>query len=166
LRNEFESRTGGVWALNVGQVYTTLARLERDGLVERRLSDSDEKLYAITREGRARLEEWFSKPAENDPPNRDELVLKLILALHRSGADAARVIQAERKAIVQLLQEYTKAKMSSSEDELGWLCLIDSLIFQAEARIRWLDACEERLKGSRVRSKRATAPAQKKEALS
>ena len=34
LREEFEARTGEIWPLNVGQVYSTLQRLERDGLVE------------------------------------------------------------------------------------------------------------------------------------
>jgi DNA-binding PadR family transcriptional regulator len=145
LKNLFEERTGGVWALNVGQVYTTLARLERDGYVRRRAADADEKLYEIVTQGRRRLREWFRTPALKGIPERDELVLKLVLALGRSDLDAVDVVQAERKAAVELLQQYTKLKRDSAEDDLGWLFLLDSLIFQAEARVRWLDTCEERL---------------------
>ncbi|MCA1832161.1 MAG: helix-turn-helix transcriptional regulator [Actinomycetota bacterium] len=145
LRNLFEERTGGVWPLNVGQVYTTLARLERDGFVRRRPSDADEKLYEMLPAGRRRLREWFATPTRKDAPERDALVLKLVLALGRSDLDAADVIQAERKAAVELLQQYTKLKRDGTEHDLGWLFLLDSLIFQAEARVRWLDMCEERL---------------------
>jgi DNA-binding PadR family transcriptional regulator len=144
LRNVFEERTGGVWPLNVGQVYTTLARLERDEYVRRRPSDADEKMYEIVSAGRKRLRQWFRTPARKDAPERDELVLKLVLALGRSDLDAVDVIQAERKAAVELLQQYTKLKRNT-EDDLGWLFLLDSLIFQAEARVRWLDMCQERL---------------------
>src|SRR6266498_2142951 len=80
LKNEFESRTGSIWPLNVGQVYTTLARLERDGLV-RPAPNGDEKVYEITKDGRARLLDWFGKPLERRTPGRDELVLKLIMAV-------------------------------------------------------------------------------------
>lgn len=145
LRNLFEERTGGVWPLNVGQVYTTLARLERDGYVRRRPSDTDEKMYEIVPKGRQRLREWFRTPALKEVPERDELVLKLVLALGRSDPDAADVVQAERKAAVERLQQYTKLKRDNAEDDLGWLFLLDSLIFQVEARVRWLDTCEERL---------------------
>lgn len=145
LRNRFEERTGGVWPLNVGQVYTTLARLERDGYVSRRPSDADEKMYEIVSAGRQRLREWFRTPARKDAPERDQLVLKLVLALGRSDLEAVDVIQAERKSAVQLLQQYTKLKRDNAEDDLGWLFLLDSLIFQAEARVRWLDMCQERL---------------------
>ncbi|MGH2728307.1 MAG: PadR family transcriptional regulator [Actinomycetota bacterium] len=149
LRNVFEERTGGVWPLNVGQVYTTLARLERDGYVRRRPSDADEKMYEIVQQGRRRLREWFRTPAQKEAPERDELVIKLVLALGRSDLDAVDVIQAERRAAVELLQEYTKLKRDNAEDDLGWLFLLDSLIFQAEARVRWLDTCEERLARAR-----------------
>ena len=157
LRNEFEARTGSIWSLNVGQVYTTLSRLERDGLVEQHDGDGAEKLYSITRAGRARLRKWFAAPTEYGAPHRDELVLKLVMALDSSEVDARDVLQAERKAAVQALQEYTRLKRTADDSDLGWLYLLDSLIFQTEARVRWLDACEERLK--RGGTRRMTVPA-------
>ena len=148
LRNEFEARTGGVWPLNVGQVYTTLDRLDRDGLVKQLAEPGPEgqKIYKITPAGRRRLKGWFTGPIPPGAPSRDELVLKLIMAASRGTPAAADVIQAERRAAIELLQEYTQLKRNGRSDtELGWLFLLDSLIFQTEARVRWLDACEARL---------------------
>ncbi|MGH2794592.1 MAG: PadR family transcriptional regulator [Actinomycetota bacterium] len=163
LRNEFDSRTGGVWPLNVGQVYTTLDRLERDDLVALQPDPGPEgsKVYKITRKGRARVERWFSSPSKTKSPSRDELVLKLIMSAARDSAATADVVQAERRAAIELLQEYTRLKRDASEDpELGWAFLVDSLIFQTEARVRWLDACEERLARIKRRpAKKSTDPA-------
>jgi DNA-binding PadR family transcriptional regulator len=162
LRNDFESRTGSIWSLNVGQVYSTLSRLERDGLVEQRDGDSTEKLYSITDTGRTRLREWFAIPTQQGAPNRDELVLKLVMSLGSGEVDPKDVLQAERKAAVQSLQEYTRLKRDADETDLGWFFLLDSLIFQTEARVRWLDACEERLKRGVARRKEQ-APARETE---
>jgi DNA-binding PadR family transcriptional regulator len=146
LKNEFETRTGGVWPLNVGQVYTTLARLERDGLVDPGEANNGQRFYQISEAGRARLAEWFEQPIHTRPPSRDELVLKLVMALGRQAGDPHDVIQRERRAAVELLQEYTRLKRGAPvASDLGWLFLLDSLIFQTEARVRWLDACEARL---------------------
>src|SRR3712207_4287599 len=85
LRAEFEARTGGTWPLNVGQVYSTLARLERDGLVapvESRDADAGDHVnYAITGAGRREVAGWFATPVERSTPARDELAIKLALAV-------------------------------------------------------------------------------------
>ncbi len=149
LKNEFEARTGAMWPLNVGQVYTTLGRLERDGLV-RVLKQGPEaqKLYEVTEAGLERLRSWFDTPTRMLPPARDELVLKLVMAVDRAGLDLRDVIQAERRGAVELLQELTLLKRKGSTEpgkDLGWAFLLDSLIFQAEARVRWLDDSEARV---------------------
>src|SRR6476660_545134 len=93
LREEFEARTGEVWPLNVGQVYTTLQRLERDGLVE---SDDDgngdgdegpQRGFRITTKGRADLATWLRTPPDMTSPPRDELVIKVLVALQLPGVD-------------------------------------------------------------------------------
>lgn len=158
LKNEFEARTGGIWPLNVGQVYTTLGRLQRDGLVLVRSEDETEsqKFYEITDHGRSLLGEWFDQPGSRGAPSREELVLKLVMVARRSKADAAQVIQAERRSAVLLLQEYTRLKHDApGEGDLGWSFLVDSLIFQTEARVRWLDACESRLSAAKERPSEA-----------
>jgi DNA-binding PadR family transcriptional regulator len=149
LKNQFEARTGGIFPLNVGQVYTTLRRLQRDGLVETRSAEAaaeSQKVYEITEAGRRQLADWFDRPAAAGSPSREELVLKLVMIARRDRTDAAGVIQNERRTAIELLQQYTRLKRDAPTDgDLGWLFLLDSLIFAAEARVRWLDSCEARL---------------------
>ena len=146
LKQEFDARTGEIWPLNVGQVYTTLARLERDGLVASTGGEQAQRGYRISGQGRERLAEWFDRPAAEAAPPRDELVLKLILAAARGPEQLQAVIRSERKAAVETLQEYTRLKRDPADAaDLGWLLLLDSLIFKAESRIRWLDAARARM---------------------
>jgi DNA-binding PadR family transcriptional regulator len=160
LKNEFEARTGAMWPLNVGQVYSTLARYERDGLV-RVLEEGAEgqKVYELTDAGRERLRSWFGTPTKSLPPARDELVLKLVMATGQQGVSSLDVIQAERRNAVELLQELTLLKRKDIPDsDLGWAFLLDSLVFQTEARVRWLDDCEARLRRQGVPSTVAGVP--------
>jgi DNA-binding PadR family transcriptional regulator len=146
LRLSFEESTGGTWPLNIGQVYTTLSRLERDGLV-RHLPEEDggQRPYEITDAGRADLALWFATPiAWTDRP-RDELSIKLALALTTPGVDVRTVVQTQRSATMRTLQEYTRLKGSDEPAELSWQLVLDAMLFQAEAELRWLDHCEASL---------------------
>src|SRR3954451_20808794 len=90
LRQEFEARTGEVWPLNVGQVYTTLQRLERDGKVEH--DDGDEgpqRSYRITDLGEQELRECLASPPEVTQPPRDELLIKVLIATQVPGIDVS-----------------------------------------------------------------------------
>ncbi|GIH78042.1 PadR family transcriptional regulator [Planobispora longispora] len=147
LRAEFESSTGATWPLNIGQVYTTLTRMERDGLVEQGEADEHGRVaYRITEAGRAEMERWFSTPvAQSDRP-RDELVIKLALAI-TTHPNAHQVIQAQRAATMRTMQELTRAKRAALDGPAQRLVL-DSMIFQAEAEQRWLDHCEAVLRES------------------
>jgi DNA-binding PadR family transcriptional regulator len=160
LRQEFESSTGATWPLNIGQVYTTLARLERDGLVAEAADqgDADQRVYVISDAGRAEVRSWFGTPVRHESPRRDELAIKLALAVHMPGVDVGAVIQTQRTATVRTLQEYTRLRESAGDD-LSWLLVADSLIFTAEAEIRWLDQCETRLtRAARSGAPRAATP--------
>src|SRR5436190_4371620 len=112
LRQEFEERTGEVWPLNVGQVYTTLQRLERDGLVvsDGAGEDSPQKRFRITPEGAEELTRWLRTPPDLSSPPRDELVIKVLIALRVPGVDVHGVIQAHRRYLVELMQEWTRLK--------------------------------------------------------
>lgn len=86
LRVEFEDRTGSTWPLNIGQVYTTLDRLERDGLVSNDGGDGEgHVVYSITEAGRAEVQGWFATPVERSNPPRNELAIKLALAVTLPG---------------------------------------------------------------------------------
>jgi DNA-binding PadR family transcriptional regulator len=160
LRAEFEHRTGGAWPLNVGQVYTTLARLERDGLVEGHGADGEgHVMYAVTEHGRDEVVSWFTSPVSRTQPPREELAIKLALAVSVPGIDVGTVIQQQRTATMKALQDYTRLKRRSTGDEpqeLAWGLVLDSLVFTAEAEIRWLDHCEARLR--RAALERTAAP--------
>jgi DNA-binding PadR family transcriptional regulator len=147
LRVAFEESTGGTWPLNIGQVYTTLSRLERDGLV-RPLPENDggQRPYKITDTGRDELTIWFATPVSRSDRPRDELAIKLALALTTPGIDVRAVVQTQRSATMRTLQEYTRLKARSDEKvDLSWRLVLDSMLFQAEAEVRWLDHCEASL---------------------
>ncbi|WP_433676684.1 PadR family transcriptional regulator [Microbacterium gorillae] len=151
LRAEFDRRTGSTWPLNVGQIYNTLERLERDGLVER--GDADDQghvFWEITDAGRAEVATWLSSPVERSGGTRDELAIKLAVAATLPGVDVTAVIQTQRRATLAQLQELNRAKYAGSEpdspEELAWSLVIDSMIFQTEAEARWLDHTEQRLR--------------------
>jgi DNA-binding PadR family transcriptional regulator len=145
LKTEFEAATGDVWPLNVGQVYTTLARLERDGLVTAAADAEGQKVYQITEAGRDELDRWFETPVPRQMIPRQEVAIKLVFAM-RSGADVAAVVQRQRVATVRALQDVTRLKAAAeSSGDLAWLMMLDALVFQAEAEARWLDMCEARL---------------------
>lgn len=150
LRAEFESRTGATWPLNVGQVYTTLSRLERDGLVEGAGQDDEgHSVYRITPAGRNEVRSWFATPVSRATPPRDELAIKLAMAVTVRGVDVQAVVQGQRTATVRALQDYTRLKAAAAEPahagDLAWQLVLESLIFDAEAEVRWLDHCEARL---------------------
>ena len=150
LRAEFEARTGATWPLNVGQVYTTLARLERDGLVEPAGEDDEgHAFYGITDAGRAAVASWFEHPGEprdaaarrardqardrGDRPRRRR-PRRGPAPAHRDDARAAG-----------LHPPQGARDRTDDRHDLAWLLVLDSLVFAAEAEIRWLDHCEARL---------------------
>lgn len=97
LRQDFESRTGDVWPLNVGQVYTTLQRLERDGLVVSDGLDDDgpQKHFRITPAGAGELELWLRTPPDLSAPPRDELVIKVLVAVELAEVDVQATADGE-----------------------------------------------------------------------
>jgi DNA-binding PadR family transcriptional regulator len=147
LQTEFEARTGEVWPLNIGQVYTTLQRLERDGLVETDgEGERSQKRYRITAAGAKELDEWLRKPPELVPPPRDELVIKVLVALQIPGIDIREILQAHRRHAIEVMQRYTRLKATAAEDDLPLALVADAELFRLEAIVRWLDAADVRLK--------------------
>jgi DNA-binding PadR family transcriptional regulator len=151
LREEFEANTGQVWPLNAGQVYTTLQRLERDGLVAEfgeagELVPGPQKTYRITEAGSAELARWLRVPPDLSTPPRDDLVMKVLIAVRVPGTDVSEVIQAHRRYLVQLMQEWTRLKDDDNGRDLMFALVVDSEMFRLNSAIRWLDAAEIRLR--------------------
>lgn len=181
LRAEFEARTGGTWPLNVGQVYTTLGRLERDGLVESTGEADDEGRieYRLTDAGHQAIAQWWSVPVDRSNTPRDELVIKLALAVTVPGVDVEHVVQTQRTATLRHLRDLTRLKAQArdradaartdrTEDDAtghlaafhaandhAWRLVLDNLIFAAEAEVRWLDHVEADLAREATRARGA-----------
>lgn len=150
LRAEFDRRTGSTWPLNVGQIYNTLDRLERDGLVSKSAVDERGHVYwAITDAGSAAAREWLTSPVQRGSGTRDELAIKLAVAATLPGVDVADVIQTQRRASLAQLWKLRDASStgaaSNGPEELARSLIVDSMIFAADAEVRWLDHTEQRL---------------------
>ena len=148
LREEFEARTGEVWPLNVGQVYTTLHRLERDGLVESdgTADEGPQKGFRITDAGTDELAEWLRTPPDLSAPPRDELVIKVLVAMRLPGTDVHEVIQAHRRYLVELMQQWTRIKEDEAGYDVSLALVVDAELFRLDSVIRWLDSADGRLK--------------------
>jgi len=150
LRAEFTRRTGAA-SLNVGQIYNTLERLERDGLVSKDEVDAEGHVYwRITDAGSSAVRDWFDTPLERAEDTRDELALKLALAATLPGVDVMRLVHAQREASQRRLDEvtarYVTVDVTDPAAVVGSLGLSSSL-FAAEAEVRWLAHVEDRLVG-------------------
>jgi len=165
LKSAFEARTGGVWPLNIGQVYTTLARLERDGLVATsdgngahgEHADERQHVYSITAAGRRELSDWFAESPVEGPPPRDELIAKVLLAVAGGTERALAVVTAQRTALFTALQARRRALRAAgaadaaagtgpdADEAFAAELVQDALVARAESELRWLDQCEARL---------------------
>lgn len=145
LREDFERRTGGTWPLNMGQVSTTLDRLVRDGLVEPVDAGGDVQRYSLSLTGRAELAGWWSHPVDRSVAAREELAMKLAMAMTVPDVDVLGLVQAQRSETVRSMQAMTRLKGDVADEDLAWGLLLEYLIFAAEAEVRWLDHVEARV---------------------
>src|SRR5215472_15109481 len=130
LKTEFEAATGDVWPLNVGQVYTTLGRLERDGLVSAGAEADGQKVYEITGTGRDELRRWFETPVPREVIPRQELAIKLVFAMRSGMTEVAAVVQRQRITTVRALQDLTRLKANAeASGDTAWLLILDGLVF-------------------------------------
>ena len=148
LRQELEASTGDVWPLNVGQVYSTLQRLEHSGQIESdgSAADSPQKSFRITSEGRKELDHWLRTPPDMTSPPRDELVIKVLSAMRVPEVDVRDVIQVHRRYLVELMQMWTRLKEDEAEFDLTLALVVDAELFRLDSVIRWLDAADGRLR--------------------
>jgi DNA-binding PadR family transcriptional regulator len=159
LRDEYEATTGDVWPLNVGQVYTTLQRLERDGLVESDgAGDERQKRFRITASGETELAGWLRTPPGPAAPPRDELVTKVLVATRVPGVDVAEVIQAHRRQAVEVMQEWTRLKEEQTEFDLPFALVVDAELTRLGGIVRWLNLADRHVKHAAKDPVRGSAP--------
>lgn len=145
LRGEFEALTGEMWPLNIGQVYTSLQRLERDELIALADDSGDRKRYAITGQGRSAVRRWLLEAEAVGREARDEVAMKILVADASAAADPFDVIAAQRETTMRALQDLTRRKADTGDDRFAALVLLDRLILRCRAELDWLDLVEARL---------------------
>jgi DNA-binding PadR family transcriptional regulator len=146
LKLDLEAATGDSISINVGQIYSTLQRLERDGLIEDGGKDSDGRdIYQITAPGQAALTDWATEAVNLAAAGRDEISLKVLIALSTEGLDPSVVIEHQRRFTMGLLQDLTQLRSREVDSDLAWQLHLDRLMYSAEAELKWLDRVEERL---------------------
>jgi DNA-binding PadR family transcriptional regulator len=147
LKQAFERLFRPVWPpINVGQIYTTLGRLERDGLVSSREVEQsrrpDKRVYELTGEGKAALANWMTAPVEG-AHLKDEFFMKLVLA-SLAGTNAIQLVDRQRNKYLQALRDLDTLALETEAESPARL-LIEGAILHLQADLKWLDRCEERL---------------------
>jgi DNA-binding PadR family transcriptional regulator len=146
LKRAYDARFGAIWgALNIGQVYTTMARLERDGFVTHETvaqgDRPDKKVYEITALGRKELEAWMAE-ADDAPAVKSDFVLKLVAA-RLTGGDPAPILARQRQRYLQALRDLDALEVSDGDGVRG--LLVEGAALHLDAELRWLDLCERRI---------------------
>jgi DNA-binding PadR family transcriptional regulator len=148
LKSLFEDLFGGTWPLNPGQVYMTLQKLEEEGLVTSEVVEQqllpDRRMYSITESGRGELKRWTTEPSDGPIRIREEMVAKVLTAIVTDHSAAPQLIWAQRRRHLQAIAEL-RDKKNDSTLSLATRVLLEAAILRAEADLRWLDLCEERL---------------------
>jgi DNA-binding PadR family transcriptional regulator len=132
-------------AMNAGQVYVTLTRLEKAGLVacERptTLADRPErKMYALTPAGQQRVAEWLTEVGW-PRPDLAEFHLKLVAAAAAGLADPLTIVDTQRRELLRRLRDAQRAAMAEPEHSDAAL-LLEGIVLRLQADLRWLEACE------------------------
>ena len=147
LKNSLEGALGGNWEINFGQIYTTLGRLERDGLVTSHIDASDKrgkKTYTLTVQGQAEFETWLSQSVDKSEVFRDEFFIKLVVRHLAGYGDALAMISSQRQAYLQQLREIRTLATEAGDDSFVAL-LLEGAMLHLQADLQWLDLCDERL---------------------
>jgi DNA-binding PadR family transcriptional regulator len=145
LKKSYDAYFGRDRALDYGQVYATLSRLLRDGLVAedgvQAGAGPSRKRYAITADGVTDVERWLGTPEPPELYLQNTLYAKVVLAL-RSGRSAQDVLDGQRAAHLRSMRELTARKRAGDfADQL----ICDHALFHLEADLRWLELTAERI---------------------
>jgi DNA-binding PadR family transcriptional regulator len=129
--------------INAGQIYVTLGRLERSGLVaaEKVGSDSDRKVYALTAAGEERIAEWLQEVSWGRP-DLAEFHLKLVMVAAARLADPIAVVAAQRRELLRRLRAAQRAALEEPPHATAGL-LLEGIVLRLQADLRWLEACEQ-----------------------
>ncbi len=146
VKNRFEEMLGGTWEVNIGQVYTTLQRLERDGLVrpvgER--GDRGKLLYGVSDAGHKALNEWLAQPESGPQELREDIYVKLLLAARLANGNLGPLLSRQKRAYLQRLRDLNQLEARARKEGRTDLArLVRGALLHTEADIKWIDELSE-----------------------
>jgi DNA-binding PadR family transcriptional regulator len=149
VKTQFEELLGGTWEVNIGQVYTTLQRLERDGLVEPagERGDRGKHPYALTEQGRVALHDWLEQADAEPQQLREEIYVKLLLIGRLANGNLEALLVRQRRIYLQQLRDLADLEQRSAQEGRDDLVLlVKGAILHAEADLAWLDVYAESMR--------------------
>lgn len=151
IKSRFETLLGQVWEVNIGQIYSTLQRLERDGLIEPvgERGDRGKLAYHLTEPGRQQLEQWLNEPETEPAYLREALFVKLLLLRRLAKGSVDAVLARQRRVYLQRLRDLAAhERRARQEGDVGLALLTKGAILHTEADIKWIDTCLEEIAAS------------------
>ncbi|MFF8289243.1 PadR family transcriptional regulator [Streptomyces sp. NPDC016309] len=153
LKQDLEQLLGSAYPpTNVGQIYVTLGRLEKSGLIEgeeiAQESRPNKKIYRLTDAGQEALRAWFEETAD-EPRVRDEFFMKLALAPRTGLADQISLINKQRREYLNTMRNLSKLAAAEDRDNRISHLLIEGAMLHLQADLDWLERCQEELEDLR-----------------
>ncbi len=142
VKSRFEAMLGGTWDVNIGQIYTTLQRLERDGLVQPagERGDRGKQLYRLSPAGRKALLDWLSAPDSGPLQLHEEIYVKLLLATRVANGDLPELLGRQKRAYLQRLRDLNRLEERARRDgRLDLARLVRGALLHTEADLKWMD---------------------------
>jgi len=142
VKNRFEAMLGGTWDVNIGQIYTTLQRLERDGLIRPLGGRGDRRklLYELSPEGQKALDEWLAQPDAGPQQLHEEIYVKLLLATRIANGDLKGMLARQKRAYLQRLRDLNRLEERARRvGRIDLARLVRGALLHTEADLKWMD---------------------------
>jgi DNA-binding PadR family transcriptional regulator len=142
VKNRFESMLGGTWEVNVGQIYTTLQRLERDRLIRPvgPRGDRGKQLYQLSAEGQKALDQWLSEPDSGPQQLHEDIYVKLLLATRIANGELQPMLARQKRAYLQRLRDLNRLEERARRDgRIDLARLVRGALLHTEADLKWID---------------------------
>ena len=142
VKNRFEEMLGGTWEVNIGQIYTTLQRLERDGLVRPvgPRGDRGKLLYELSPDGRKALDDWLAAPDSGPQQLHEDIYVKLLLATRIANGDLPQLLSRQKRAYLQRLRDLNRLGERARRDgRVDLARLVRGALLHVEADLKWMD---------------------------
>ena len=142
VKNRFESMLGGTWEVNIGQIYTTLQRLERDGFVRPvgPRGDRGKLQYELSPNGQKALDQWLAEPDSGPQQLHEDIYVKLLLATRIANGDLHGLLARQKRAYLQRLRDLNRLEERARRDgRVDLARLVRGALLHTEADLKWMD---------------------------